>query len=78
MANDQRRKSKVRRAEQLRDKSHNRPETRLVLPPAANPQATGSALKEVTAKWLLPTLLEDFLKERGICPKGRFCPKTQY
>ena len=78
MPADEVRKSKPKAGQQPCPDQHNRAETRLVLPSAADPHATDVALKEVIGKWLLPALLEKFLKERGIAPKTRFSPKPQY
>lgn len=71
-------KSKLKACKQPGPDSHNRPETRLVLPCAANPQAAAPAIKEVIENWLLPTLLQEFLKDRGVSPKTRFLPKVPY
>jgi len=78
MANDQRRESKVRMADQPCSRSHHRSETSLVLPTAVNPKAAEAALRQVIEDWLVPNLLEEFLKERGVTPKTRFSPKMPY
>ena len=78
MANDQKRKSNVRMADQPCPRSHNRSETCLVLPAAANPKAAEAALQQVMEDWLMPNLLDEFLKERGVTPKTRFSPKMPY
>jgi hypothetical protein len=72
MLADQIRKSKLSVSKQARSKSCKRDETRLVLPPPTNPQAAEAALQKVIDIWLLPGLLEEFLKEHGITPKTRF------
>lgn len=55
-----------------------RVETRLVLPAQTNPEGAEAALKQVIEDWLLPRLLDEFLKEQGITPKSRFLAKPQY
>jgi|HubBroStandDraft_2_1064218.scaffolds.fasta_scaffold97797_2 hypothetical protein len=47
-------------------------ETRLLLPSAFDPKASEAALERVMEAWLLPTLLEEFLKKHGVSPKKRF------
>ena len=78
MQADQIPKSKLSVCKQLCSKSCKRADTLLVLPPPANPQAAEAALQKVIDSWLLPGLLEEFLKEHGIAPKTRFFPKPQY
>ena len=62
---------------QARSRSCKRAETRLALPPQANPEAAESALKQVIEDWLLPSLLDEFLTEHGVTPKSRFLAKPQ-
>jgi hypothetical protein len=52
-----------------------RGDTRLLIPPLANPRDGDAALKQVVGEWLLPRLLEEFLAEKGITPKSRFGAK---
>jgi hypothetical protein len=72
MTSDPRRDSQPKAAEKLSSHSRKRAETRLVLPPQANPEAAEVVLQLVIEEWLLPTLLGEFLKEHGISPKTRF------
>jgi len=50
----------------------------LVIPPLNDRRASDLAIKVVVEEWLLPQLLEKFLKQRGIIPKSRFLPKVAY
>jgi hypothetical protein len=78
MASDQKRESQPKAAEKAFSHSRKRAETRLALPQQANAEAAEAALKRVIEEWLLPTLLEEFLREHGISPKTGFFAKTQY
>lgn len=69
MSGNQQRKTKLTAAENSSD-SDTRSGTRLLLPPSVNPQATEAALKQVIEDWVLPRLLEEFLREKGITPKS--------
>jgi len=44
----------------------------LVFPSATNPHAGEAALSQLVKDWVLPRLLEEFLREKGITPKSRF------
>lgn len=72
MQGHDRAKSKPNMVDEVPFHSRKRAETRLVLPPLANSQAAEAALKQVIEDWLLPRLLEEFLREKGITPKSRF------
>lgn len=76
MANDQKQKSRLKVTDRPCPHSHDRSETRLVFPLAANREASEAALKTVIDDWLLPRLLQEFLKEKGIITKSRFGTKT--
>ena len=78
MANHQRRDSELaKRLKKSYRRSH-KGQTQLLIPPLVDPQRSQDALDQVVEEWLLPTLLRDFLVERGIKPKSRFSPATEY
>jgi hypothetical protein len=76
MQSHDRAKSKPKMVDEVPFHSRKQAETRLVLLPLANPQAAEAALKQVIEDWVLPRLLEEFLREKGITPKSRF-PETR-
>jgi len=55
-----------------------RSEARLVIPRSGDPEASDAAVGHLIRNWLIPRLLEEFLIEKGITPKSRFSPKSQY
>jgi hypothetical protein len=77
MTTDQKAKSKPKVVDHARSNSRKRSETRLVIPPSANLQASDAALKQVIEDWLIPSLLDEFLTEHGITPKSRFLSKPE-
>jgi hypothetical protein len=72
MMSNPRRKTKLTAAKQTCAQSRSRSETRLVFPSATNPHAGEAALSQLVKDWVLPRLLEEFLREKGITPKSRF------
>ena len=57
-------------------KSLSRTETRLVIPPSMDSESSSLLVSRVTAEWVIPRLLEDFLREKGITPRNRFVART--
>jgi len=52
------------------------PQSRLFFPPVTDPQATACAVDQVVITWLIPRLLEEYLRQRGVAPKSPFCPSS--
>jgi hypothetical protein len=55
-----------------------RSEPRLILPPVTDPGATAKAVNKLIDAWVLPRLMQEYLREKGISPKTRLSPKFKY
>ena len=49
-----------------------RSETRLIIPPLTNRESSDASIASILDEWLIPQLLDEFLRERGITPKSQF------
>jgi hypothetical protein len=49
-------------------------EATLLVPSLADSQAAVSALKQIVDSWVMPRLVDEYLRARKITPKSRFLP----